>query len=87
MFENKIITKDVIENFYDEEYLSPYKFAQSLSLLAGRYVREQMIYNYIKMNYITCTISSTGKKQINKKECVRFATKYLKRNSVNKTQL
>lgn len=64
---------------------SPYEAAGRASILAGRYVREQMLYNYVAKNYIASsrgerTLKNGTKKTIKvilRADLVNWLEKYL----------
>jgi hypothetical protein len=75
---------DQILNQYlgDGNWISPYQLAHAVSELCGRYVREQLVYNYITKAprpYIPASKGATGKWQVNRTDAlawmVRFASK------------
>src|SRR6516164_8454055 len=66
----------------DSTWISPYHLAHAVSELVGRYVREQLVYNYVNKTpnpYIKASKGSTGKWQVNREDAVawmvRFASK------------
>lgn len=63
------------------EKISPYRYSQILGNIAGKKLPPQMIYNYINKNYISAEKGKTQKWEINQKEAVRFAIKYLLKNA------
>ncbi len=63
-----------IKELEEVKFVSPYR----LGILMD--VKPQMIYSYVRQNYIVAGLNDMGKKQISSKEAQRFVTKYYKRN-------
>jgi Glu-tRNA(Gln) amidotransferase subunit E-like FAD-binding protein len=68
----------------DLEFVSPYKAASIVSVVCEKHVREQMIYNYVKKNYIASSRNNLGKLQIAIQDLRTFVEIYSK-NSDSKT--
>jgi hypothetical protein len=70
-------------NKFDEltqniEFVSPYKAASIVSVVCEKHVREQMIYNYVKKNYIVSSRNELGKLQIAISDLRKFVEIYSK---------
>jgi hypothetical protein len=76
-------------NKFDEltqniDFVSPYKAASIVSAVCEKHVREQMIYNYVKKNYIASSRNELGKLQIAIADLRRFVEIYSKSNDSKK---
>jgi hypothetical protein len=68
----------------DLDFVSPYRASSIVSVVCAKHVREQMIYNYVKKNYIKSSRNNLGKLQISIEDLRTFVEIYSK-NSDSKT--
>lgn len=64
----------------DRVQISPYRLANLTSVLVGRYVREQMVYQYVQKKFIASTKNADGKLQVERAEAFRWMKKYATKN-------
>jgi hypothetical protein len=70
-------TDEVLEAFQAiGESFSPYQMSKAISVLAGRYVREQMLYSYCNKGYIKASKVS-GKWVVTAEDAAEWTKKYL----------
>lgn len=78
---NDEVVNEVEALFSDvESYLSPYKVASFVSILMGKKINPQMMYNYAKHNMLQTSLNSTNKLQVSKDEAIRFCIKFVSKN-------
>jgi hypothetical protein len=82
MLELTIDEKDVQiqELLGDRQTISPYRLANLTSVLVGRYVREQMVYQYVQKGFISSSLNEDGKIQVDRAEAHRWMKKYSTKN-------
>jgi hypothetical protein len=78
--EVKSRVEEILNKYCGEsDWISPYNLSHAVSELVGRYVREQLVYNYINKlpkPYIQATKGTTGKWQVSRTEAERWMTKF-----------
>lgn len=73
------LTASIEEVVTQEEY-SPYKLSKCASQLAGKYVREQMLYNYCSKGMIPSYKDSEGRIKVSREAAIEWLNKYLTKN-------
>jgi hypothetical protein len=65
-----------------KEYLTGYEVSKLTSTLVGRYVREQMVYNYMKNGMIKTTPMPDGKRRVSQEQFRTWFSKFGTKNGV-----
>jgi len=73
----KIVRETLVKFADSNSLLTGYKLSKAASELAGRYVREQMIYNYCKKSMIATTTDAEGKQRISVDDAEAWLVSFL----------
>ena len=65
-----------------ESEVSPYKLSKIASELVGRYVREQMVYSYVRQGLIKGSKNELGKWSIKREDANVWLNKYVPKHVV-----
>jgi hypothetical protein len=73
----EVEVQELIESVLDGiDEMSPYRFSKVVSRVVGYKVQPQMIYSYVKKNYIKSYLNSLDHLVINHDEMINFLTKF-----------
>jgi hypothetical protein len=75
----KVAFEKSVRELIAEPNVSPYALAQYASVLCGRYVREQMVYQYVAKGRIPSVLID-GRKNVSREDAIAWLVKYAAKN-------
>ena len=75
-----VLFERIVTEFNQVSEYSPYVVAKKISKLVRRTVKPQMIYQYVRKNYIPSSVNVTNHLVVRKDDAAAFAVRYIVKN-------